>query len=63
MQHIRDISWLSIGTGEGGRFMLVDRGHLACIVAEMAGLERQHPALYVFLRYGYKDTALQQLYP
>ena len=43
--------------------MLVDRGRLARIVAEMAGPERQHPALCVFLGCGHKDAALQQLYP
>lgn len=63
MQHTKDIGWLDIGTGEGGRFMLVDRGRMAHIVAELAEPESQHPALCVFLGGGRKDAALQQLYP
>jgi hypothetical protein len=62
MQHAKDIGWLDIEAGEGGRFMLVDRGRMGHIVAELTDPESQHPALCVFLGAGRKDAALQQLY-
>ncbi|KAE8357199.1 hypothetical protein BDV27DRAFT_151513 [Aspergillus caelatus] len=58
-----DTSWLDVGVGENGSYVIRDYGRLDQVVSELTQPRRQHPFLSVFLGGKNKDIALQAIFP
>ncbi|UDD63787.1 hypothetical protein AFCA_011046 [Aspergillus flavus] len=58
-----DTSWLDVGVGENGSYVIRDYGRLDEVVSELTQPRQQYPFLSVFLGGKNKDIALQAIFP